>query len=223
MGVGRITFDWPWRNIRWHNNNRCYPKAIRIRGGFSPNYVDEFNSVSAINSKIMSSASSIATSNSEEKKTPKLTSKFNNIFILLTSTEKFFSNWISPFAADADVTTLLAKLCSYSFWAYLTMCILGTIGIDTKPFLTFLNIALITAGFAAKDLITNSFSGIFILLTRPFSRGDVIKVGNFRGRAASVDIRYVKLVDPNDGSEIIIPLSTVYNSPIIIERNLESA
>lgn len=152
---------------------------------------------------------------------PKFT-LFQNIVSLFTSTESFFARMIAPFASDPDITAIIGRICSYAFWTYMTMCLLGTLGIDTKPFLTFLNVALITFGFAAKDLITNSFAGIFILFTRPFSRGAIIRINGFRGQVVSVDVRYVKLVDLKDGSEIMIPLSMVYGSPIVIEAYAQS-
>jgi small-conductance mechanosensitive channel len=159
-------------------------------------------------------------SHSVPRAAPKEMSTLQHIFSLFTSTESFFGRLIAPFATDPDIGALIAKICSYAFWMYVSMCVLGTVGIDTKPFLTFLNVALITLGFAAKDLITNSFAGIFILFTRPFARGALVRIGNFRGHVVSIDIRYVKLMDPKDGSEIMIPLSMVYGSPIVVESSL---
>ena len=139
------------------------------------------------------------------------------IFSLFTSTESFFMRIVSSFTSDLDIAILIAKFCSYSFWAYMSLSILGTIGIDTKPFLTVLNIAFITLGFAAKDIITSFFAGIFILLIRPFQRGSVVCIQGYRGQVVSVDMRYVKLLDQTNGNMVLIPLSMVYGSPIVLE------
>lgn len=188
---------------------RVLDKTVQVYGG--SNTPGEQNSSSESSTQTILSES--ITKNSSNS------SLLHNIFNLFTSTESFFSKWVSSFASDPDIVNLIAKVCSCAFWTYVTMCILGTVGIDTKPFLTFLNVALITLGFAAKDLITHSFAGIFILFNRPFSRGDLVRIGGFRGHVTSIDIRYVKLSEPTDGSEILIPLSMVYNGPIVIEKH----
>lgn len=178
-------------------------KTLKIRGG-------AFESATA--------ASNDATPEAFAVSPPRL-SLFQNVISLFTSTEAFFSRFIAPLASDPDITAAIAKFFSYAFWLYLTMCILGTIGIDTKPFLTSLNVALITLGFAAKDIITNSFAGIYILFTRPFSRGNIVRIAGYRGKVVSIDIRFVKLEDMKDRSQILIPLSMVYGSAVVVERN----
>lgn len=188
---------------------RVLDKTIQVYGG-SNSPEDQNSSTESVTQTIIPDSMT---------KNPNNPSLIHNIFNLFTSTESFFSKWVSSFASDPDIVNLIAKVCSCAFWTYVTMCILGTVGIDTKPFLTFLNVALITLGFAAKDLITHSFAGIFILFNRPFSRGDFVRIGGFRGHVTSIDIRYVKLSEPTDGSEILIPLSMVYNGPIVIEKH----
>lgn len=148
---------------------------------------------------------------------PSKPSLMRTIFSLFTSTESFFMKIVSSFTSDLDIAILIAKFCSYSFWAYMSLSILGTIGIDTKPFLTVLNIAFITLGFAAKDIITSFFAGIFILLIRPFQRGSVVCIQGYRGQVVSVDMRYVKLLDQTNGNIVLVPLSMVYGSPIVLE------
>lgn len=153
----------------------------------------------------------------QQHQQPSKPSLMRKIFSLFTSTESFFMGIVSSFTSDLDIAILIAKFCSYSFWAYTSLSILGTIGIDTKPFLTVLNIAFITLGFAAKDIITSFFAGIFILLIRPFQRGSVVCMQGYRGQVVSVDLRYVKLLDQTNGNIVLIPLSMVYGSPIVIE------
>ena len=76
-----------------------------------------------------------------------------------------------------------------------------------------------TIGFAAKDLITNTFAGIFVLFSRPFHRGSVITVNGFKGKVLSMDLRYVKLYNEINKSEILVPLSVVYGNVITVEKN----
>lgn len=84
--------------------------------------------------------------------------------------------------------------------------------------LSLLSISGLTIGFAAKDILTDTFAGFYILFIRPFKRGQIISVNGNRGKVMSVDIRYVRLLNLKDKSEILVPLSIVYGHSIVIER-----
>lgn len=101
---------------------------------------------------------------------------------------------------------------------YNLITFVGTVGIDTKPLISLVSILSLTIGFAAKDILTNTFAGIFILFTRPFKRGWVISVCGYRGRVLSTDIRYLRLESLKDRSEILVPLNLVYQNAIIVEQ-----
>lgn len=132
--------------------------------------------------------------------------------------ERFFKRFLSLFFVDPDILRIVSKICATIFWAYLALSALGTIGFDTKPLLSLLSISGLTFGFAAKDILTNLFAGIFIIFTRPFKRGQIISVNNMRGKVMSIDVRYCKLQSLKDKSEMLVPLSVVYSNTITIEN-----
>jgi len=132
--------------------------------------------------------------------------------------ERFFRRFLSLFFLDPDILRIVSKICATIFWAYLALSALGTIGFDTKPLLSLLSISGLTFGFAAKDILTNLFAGIFIIFTRPFKRGQIISVNNIRGKVMSIDVRYCKLQSLKDKSEMLVPLSVVYSNAITIEN-----
>ena len=109
-------------------------------------------------------------------------------------TEKIFQHFFSIFILDPDILRSCAKVCSFVVWTFMILSFLGTIGVDTKPLLSLLSISGLTIGFAAKDILTNTFAGIFILFTRPFKRGWVISVCGYRGQVLSTDIRYLRML-----------------------------
>ncbi len=137
---------------------------------------------------------------------------------LFTSTESFFSIMFKVLISDPDLLGIFSKLASYSFWTFFLLSVLGTMGVDTKPLLSLVSVAGLTVGLAAKDIIANSFSGIFILLTRPFERDAVISVNGYKGKVLSMDMRYVRLQNLHDKGEVLLPLSMVYNNAITIEQ-----
>lgn len=131
--------------------------------------------------------------------------------------ESFYKKTLSIFLKDPDTLRMVAKFFSWITWAYVLLSAFGTMGYDTKPLLSLLSVSGLTIGFAAKDILTNTFKGLFILLTKPFQRNWTISVNGFRGKVVSIDSRFVKL-QAMDKSEILIPLSMIYDTAIIIEK-----
>lgn len=162
-------------------------------------------------------ATPAATTTKPEPPSKPIRSFMRSALALVTSTEHFFSMLLAVAIEDEDLLSLTAKASSYAFWTFVTLCFLGTIGIDTKPVLSLLSVAGITLGFAGKDIIANTLSGLFIVLTKPFERGSIIVVNGHRGRVLSVDLRYVRLQSLTDESEIVMPVSSVCSSPIVVE------
>lgn len=192
---------------------------IQVRGG----QVDS-SSTSTPSLKTASNPSFIETtyvplpSNDDSKQKRKQWWSFLKIF---TSTESFLQVFLKVVVEDADIRTLLAKSLSYFFWGFLILSILGTFGFDTKPLLSLVSVAGITLGFGLKDLLASSFSGLLLLFTRPFERDSIITVNGYTGRVIGMDVRFVRLQSLQDKRvEYVLPVSSLHNSPIIIERPL---
>lgn len=133
---------------------------------------------------------------------------------VFTNTELFFKRFIQPIVSDPDIAGFTIKSLSIGFWVFLSLVTLGTVGIDTKPLISLLSVAGITVGFAAKDILTNSFAGLYILLSRPFQRGDFISVDGYKGKVISIDLRYVKLLSEDEKTETLVPISLIYRNAI---------
>ena len=62
-------------------------------------------------------------------------------------------------------------------------------------------------GFASQTVLTHVIAGVFLLITRPFSYGDVITIAGQTGRVK--EIRLMHLVLDTGEEEILIPSGTV--------------
>lgn len=69
-------------------------------------------------------------------------------------------------------------------------------------------------GFAMKDILENYFSGVLILVQKPFSVGDVIKAGDFVGKVEEIEAR-ATFLRVFDGQRVIIPNSQMISSAVI--------
>ncbi len=78
---------------------------------------------------------------------------------------------------EHDPTTVFAvsKLARISAGITAALMILQTLGLSISGVLAFGGVGGIAIGFAAKDLLSNFFGGLFIYLDRPFAVGDWIR------------------------------------------------
>lgn len=86
--------------------------------------------------------------------------------------------------------------------------------IDMTAWLASAGIVVIAVGFAAKDTLSNLFSGVFILADAPYKVGDYIVLDQReRGKVTHIGLRSSRILTRDD-VEITIPNSIIGNSTI---------
>lgn len=115
---------------------------------------------------------------------------------------------------------LARMLASFVYWFVLFLGFLVVITIllpSMRPVDIFasLGIGSVALGFAFKDILQNWIAGFFILIRRPFHRGDQIKVGDIEGTVQAVETR-ATLVKTYGGSLVIIPNSDIYTRSVTV-------
>eukprot|EP01038_Epipyxis_sp_PR26KG_P014165 gene14165-19006_t len=186
------------------------------RGGSISNTEENDEKSSSINYHNTNYSQSVNNNNSNSQNSKSISTSFFGS--KLGFIEWIFRRFYSIFINDLDLLIIISRISSTIFWCFLFLSVIGTIGFDIKPFLSLLSISGLTLGFAAKDILTNIFAGIFIVFTKPFKRGDIITVNGFKGTVLSLDMRYVKLQCVKDSNKItLIPLSMVYGNAIVLE------
>ena len=95
------------------------------------------------------------------------------LVLIIQHTEK---NYLTA-EKDIDPTTLdaISKLARISIFITAALMILQTLGFSISGVLAFGGVGGIAVGFAAKDLLSNFFGGLFIYMDRPFKVGDWVR------------------------------------------------
>ncbi|MEN8166837.1 MAG: mechanosensitive ion channel family protein [Pseudomonadota bacterium] len=89
--------------------------------------------------------------------------------------------------------------------------------IDMSAWLASAGIVGIAVGFAAKDTLSNLFSGVFILADAPYKIGDyVVLDSGERGEITNIGIRSTRMLTRDD-VELTIPNALMGNSKVINE------
>lgn len=91
--------------------------------------------------------------------------------------------------------------------------ILVELGFNPAALLGAAGIVSVAVGFASQTSLSNIISGIFLYWERPFTVGDIVKVGDTTGMVLSIDLMSVKLRQ-FDNHFVRIPNETMIKSQV---------
>ncbi len=118
------------------------------------------------------------------------------------------------FGLDIHVTALLIRTVRVTIVIFAAVTVLGTLGVDITAMVAGLGLTGFALGFALKDTISNLLAGVLILLYRPFSVGNNIKIAGYRGTVMSIDLRYTIL--EAEGEKVLIPNAKLFTDPVTV-------
>ncbi len=103
---------------------------------------------------------------------------------------------------------LLDRIVFYTGLMCIAIAILHEFGFNVTALLGAAGVFGVAIGFASQTSISNIISGFFLVLERPFSIGDIIKVGDVVGVVESIDLLAVR-VCTLDNKFVRIPNETM--------------
>ena len=108
---------------------------------------------------------------------------------------------------------LLKRAVFYGIFGLMIISALKEFGFDLSVILGAAGIFTIAIGFASQTSASNLISGLFLMIERPFSITDVIRVGSTTGEVISIDLLSVKL-RTYDNLFVRIPNETMIKSEV---------
>ena len=96
---------------------------------------------------------------------------------------------------------------------FAALAILAETGTDVTALITGLGLGGLTFALAAQDTASNLFSGLVILLDRPFSVDDYIETPDVVGTVEEITFRSTRIRNLSN-TQIIVPNSTLTGKPI---------
>ena len=130
-----------------------------------------------------------------------------------------FLQWVlsrtfTRFGLDASLE-LLTRNVSRAIWVAVGFyLVFQQFGINLLPILGGLGIAGVALGFAAQDLLSNLIAGMTLLLDRPFTIGDWVRVGSWEGQIVRLTLRTTRM-RTRDNELISIPNSKVAGNDVV--------
>lgn len=115
---------------------------------------------------------------------------------------------------DAQQRMILSRAVYYVLLTLFMISALHELGFSLSVLVGAAGILSVAIGFASQTSASNLISGLFLIAERPFSVGDVIKLGDTTGEVLSIDLLSVKL-RTFDNLYVRIPNETVIKSEVI--------
>lgn len=94
---------------------------------------------------------------------------------------------------DSHQAMLIRRGSYYLILLLFLISALKELGFDLSVLLGAAGILTVAIGFASQTSASNLISGLFLVAERPFSVGDIIRVGTTTGEVLSIDLLSVKL------------------------------
>lgn len=118
---------------------------------------------------------------------------------------------------DVEVTegSIMMKIMVISVYVigmFIALSIFGLNGAITTA-LAGAGVLGLVIGFGAKDLVSNTLSGIFIAIDEPFHVGDIIEVNDKRGIVEDMGLRTTE-IQTFDNKAIVVPNTKLIDSPV---------
>ena len=123
--------------------------------------------------------------------------------------------------AHKGLIELLADVVGWTLFGIGVIAGLGTAGVNVTALVTGLGLTGVALGLATKDILANMVAGIMVLLFRPYTRGDRVRIDTFQGKVSAIDLRYTTLLAK--GGTILVPNAKAYTEVIILLKDEPAA
>ena len=105
---------------------------------------------------------------------------------------------------DAPIKNLITKLITTLLWALTIIIVAGAFGINATSLVAVLSVAGLALSLSVQNLLTNFFSGIMLLINKPFKEGEFVELGDKVGTVKNIGFFNTVLNTP-DNISISIP------------------
>ncbi|MDO4745065.1 MAG: mechanosensitive ion channel family protein [Bacillota bacterium] len=128
--------------------------------------------------------------------------------------------WLKKSGTDPSVFLFIRNAVRVICIIILVSMCLGMIGVPMSTVIAVLGAAGAAIALALKDSLANIAGGMMIIVTKPFSKDDLIDVGNVSGQVENIDL-FLTTLKTFDNKTITIPNGLI-NTSILINHSKET-
>ena len=114
---------------------------------------------------------------------------------------------------DATLRGFVTSAIKAVLWVLALIIVTNALGINTSALVALLSVAGLALSLSVQNILSNLFSGLTLLITKPFTAGDFVEVAGKSGLIKTVGLFYTQM-DTLDNVAVSIPNSDVTASSI---------
>jgi small-conductance mechanosensitive channel len=131
-------------------------------------------------------------------------------------------NWTGSAMRRARVDTstqiLIKRGLSVTYIVLTTLFVLGILGANPTGLLAVAGAVGLAFSLAIQDILKNFFSGVYLLLERPFRVGDTIKVKEQQGIVENIGVR-TTVLRTAENVQVLVPNAVVFGEVVSNHTN----
>lgn len=109
---------------------------------------------------------------------------------------RYLQGFVKRVDWPAEVEAALVPIARFAILIGFVLALLEIGGLPAGWFAAFMGLGGAAIGFASTRSIGNFIAGLYILVSRPFTVMDYIRVGNIEGIVKEITINYTKILTP---------------------------
>ncbi len=129
--------------------------------------------------------------------------------LLLRLTRNWLGRALNRGRVERGTQILVMRSVSIGIVVVGLVVVLGIVGVQPAALVTIVGAVGLALSLAVQDILKNFFSGIYLLLERPFRVGDVIKVKDQGGSVEHIGVRTTTLRTP-ENVLVLVPNAIVF-------------
>lgn len=133
------------------------------------------------------------------------------IWLLMKLTDKALAN---SKRLDGALRGFIRSVIRAAMWIITGIIVADSLGIPTTSLVALVSIAGLALSLSIQNIMSNLFSGVTLLMAKPFTAGDFVDIGGKAGTIKIVGMFYT-VMDTGDNSVISIPNGDVTSSSVI--------
>ena len=109
---------------------------------------------------------------------------------------------------DGTIKGFIRSTCNILLWVLAAIIVANALGINTTSLVALVSVAGIALSLSVQNVLANLFSGLTLLITKPFAAGDFVEIAGKTGLVKTIGLFYTQM-DTLDNIAVSIPNSDV--------------
>lgn len=126
---------------------------------------------------------------------------------------KWLNKLLHKTTLDPMIFNFITHVFQIGLWVFIGVAVLGKLGINSSSILTVIAACGAAIALALQNSLSNLASGILIMSTRPFHKGDYIICNGVAGTVDAIDLLFT-IIHTDEGRKITIPNSLLTSNAI---------